>query len=358
MQSNSINAGAGAGFPTARTLNRPFSVENDGTRLIVPDQLNHRVLIWNSFPTQNQQAADVVLGQPDMISAVINNTPGSPGTVSARGVNFPLTAYSNGERLFILDELNHRVLIWNSFPTQNQQPADLVLGQPNLDSNSANNTPGSPGTVSAQGLNTPLGLTSDGQRLFIVDSGNSRVLIWNNLPTTNQAPADIVLGQSSMSGSGGGTTSQKFSNPYFIAVCGQKLLVGDRNNNRVLIWNSIPTQMQQPADIVLGQPDMVTSTANNTPGSPGTVSAQSLSFSASVNYDCVRVFVGDLANHRVLIWNSFPTQNQQAADVVLGQPDFLSNTPNNGGVSSRSFQNPTGSSSNAGMRGIWKPGGY
>jgi len=32
----------------------------------------------------------------------------------------------------VADTQNNRVLIWNSIPTQNNQPADLVLGQPNL----------------------------------------------------------------------------------------------------------------------------------------------------------------------------------------------------------------------------------
>ena len=36
---------------------------------------------------------------------------------------------------------------------------------------------------------------SDGQRLFIADGGNDRVLVYNTIPTTNGAKADIYLGQ-------------------------------------------------------------------------------------------------------------------------------------------------------------------
>jgi hypothetical protein len=36
----------------------------------VTDYLNHRVLIWSSVPTSNGQPADLVLGQTDMASAV------------------------------------------------------------------------------------------------------------------------------------------------------------------------------------------------------------------------------------------------------------------------------------------------
>ena len=35
-----------------------------------------------------------------------------------------------------------------------------------------------------------------------------------------------------------------------------------------------------------------------------------------------KLYVADTQNYRVLIWNSFPTTNNQAPDVVLGQPDF------------------------------------
>ena len=34
----------------------------------------NRVLIWNSIPTTNGAAADVEIGQPDMVSSVANNS--------------------------------------------------------------------------------------------------------------------------------------------------------------------------------------------------------------------------------------------------------------------------------------------
>ena len=38
-------------------------------------------------------------------------------------------------------------------------------------------------------------MLSDGTRLFIADGGNDRVLVFNHIPTQNGAEADIVLGQ-------------------------------------------------------------------------------------------------------------------------------------------------------------------
>ena len=46
--------------------------------------------------------------------------------------------------------------------------------------------------------------------------------------------------------------------PTAVATDGRNLAVADTANNRVLLWKSIPTQIGQPADIVVGQPDFVT----------------------------------------------------------------------------------------------------
>ncbi len=43
---------------------------------------------------------------------------------------------------------------------------------------------------------SPTSVTSDGTRLFVTDLGYNRVLIWNTIPTTNQAPANVEIGQS------------------------------------------------------------------------------------------------------------------------------------------------------------------
>lgn len=48
-------------------LNHPNGIASDGTHFVVCDTWNNRILIWNSFPTENTQA-DVVLGQKDFTS--------------------------------------------------------------------------------------------------------------------------------------------------------------------------------------------------------------------------------------------------------------------------------------------------
>ena len=43
-----------------------------------------------------------------------------------------------------------------------------------------------------------------------------------------------------------------------------------------------------------------------------------------------KVYVVDQGNNRVLIWNSLPRDTGQPADVVIGQKDFTSRSPNMG----------------------------
>ena len=69
--------------------------------------------------------------------------------------------------------------------------------------------------------------------------------------TTGQDAA-VLLGAVDFNESGG---AGLFNHPKGIATDGQRLLMADGNNNRVLLWTSLPTG-DVPADLVLGQPDM------------------------------------------------------------------------------------------------------
>jgi sugar lactone lactonase YvrE len=91
------------------------------------------------------------------------------------------------------------------------------------------------------------------------------------------------------------------------------------------------------ADRVLGEPDFTTAT-------PGHSSTQiSTAYGLGVDRRTGRIYVADTTNNRVLSWpNAASFTNGETADKVFGQPDFLSNTPNNGGVSPSSLSAPRG----------------
>ena len=47
--------------------------------MYVADLGQNRVLVWNNIPTTNGAAADLAIGQPDLVSAIDNNSFNSTG---------------------------------------------------------------------------------------------------------------------------------------------------------------------------------------------------------------------------------------------------------------------------------------
>ena len=77
--------------------------------------------------------------------------------------------------------------------------------------------------------------------------------------TPSVGQASLVLGQPNFATTTNPYTTQSgFRNPTMVASDGKILVVADTDNNRVLIWNTIPTTIDQPADIVLGQTNFTT----------------------------------------------------------------------------------------------------
>ncbi len=94
------------------------------------------------------------------------------------------------------------------------------------------------------------------------------------------------------------------------------------------------------ADGVLGQPDYDSSAQNN-----GGVSSTSLNAPGFLTLGpSGKVFVADSKNHRVLRWSSVnAAMDGSAAEAVLGQADFTSNSANRGGVAAaNTMYEPTG----------------
>jgi hypothetical protein len=157
--------------PGASTLWNPTGVWTDGTRLLVADNYNHRVLLWNQFPTTQGQPADVVLGQTSFST--------NAATTTATGMNTPSYVTATALQLFVTDTQNHRVLVWNQLPTTHGAAADLVLGQADFTS-AVPYDPATGGDPSARSLNQPAGVFVAWPRVLVSDSGNHRVLVYES----------------------------------------------------------------------------------------------------------------------------------------------------------------------------------
>ena len=283
--------------PIATGMNEPTGVASDGTHLAVADTLNNRVLIWNTLPTTMNQPPDVVVGQTSFTTNVF---PGdTPTATSLRGPN---GVWIQNGQLFVADTQNDRVLIYNSIPTSNGAAADIVLGQPNMTTYVQVNIADQTTSAASNNLLTPVSVTSDGTRLFVADLGFNRVLIWNTIPTTNQQPADVEIGQPDTTT---GISDDAFSVPT--------------------TYTGTPPP---PETAVLCTVTNGVDT-NNNPTYPS-LCEYTLSFPRFALSDGTNLYIADGGNDRVLIYTPIPTANAAAANIVLGQTDFVTDAPTDG----------------------------
>jgi hypothetical protein len=320
FSSDDQNAG---GAVSARTLNYPLGKVAIGPQgeLFVADTMNHRVLRYALPPPTANAAADLVLGQTGFDQDTMQT--------SREGLSRPSDVAILGTRLAVADSGNRRVLLWNTLPTASGTPPDVVIGQADFNSSTSG--------CDARGFaySVHVAFSPDG-KLLVVDEDNHRLLIWNQVPAANGTPADLVIGQSGFERcaanddnqdgvSDDQTSARTLWYPGDVWTDGQRLVVSDSVNARVLIWNHFPTTHFQPADLVLGQSDFAHGMDNddNQDGTrDGTPSARTLNSPSSVHSNGVQLVVADYDNNRVLIWDRFPTTSFQPADRVLGQSNF------------------------------------
>ena len=206
---------------------------------------------------------------------------------------------------------------YNSGSLQNYQASSLILGQPSttsdtdaVDQDSLRfGSYGGSVAVSASG------------RVAVADTNSNRVLIWDSYAAlATGAAANYVLGQPNFTdGSGRAVAATSMLSPVAVAWYGQKLLVGDTSNNRILIWNN-PVTNYAAADLVLGQG---TSFTTSTSG----VSLTKFKSITAIYVTAAGVIVAaDPDNHRVMVWTTFPTVSGASAAFVLGQPNATTGT--------------------------------
>lgn len=247
-QADLVSGSANRGVfpPTANTFSFPSGVATLGSRLYVSDLGNHRTLGFNAVPTSADTGANFVVGQSSFAGA-------GTGTTANR-FNSPRGAGAGNGLLAIADQNNHRVQLFNPAPTSSDPSATVALGAAGTASQGNQN-------CTASDLNGPITAAVVNNRVIVADSGNGRVLIWNSIPSASYAAADIVIGKATKTGCGGSApAANSLASPFGVWSDGTRLLVVDRNNSRVLLWNTFPTTDGQAADVALGQPSLTDST--------------------------------------------------------------------------------------------------
>jgi hypothetical protein len=242
--------------------------------------------------------------------------------------HWPWGVWTNGEKVALSSTRGGGVLIWNQFPTRDNQPADLVLR-------------------GGGKLGTPRTITSDGKRLIVGDH-NPRMggvgggtFFWKTFPTTDDQPFDFYRTEPGQTGGPWlrgcftregrlllmGSTLHTWSafpedakdEPDFSlrgynfwsgdhtgVAAGDRIYIVTGNANKVVVYNSIPAKPNQLPDFAIGSPDLETNTlethfiiSNPAPASNGK-----------------SLFVASDMDRKLYVWKKLPDQSGAHPDLV------------------------------------------
>jgi hypothetical protein len=261
---NSRNTACGGG--SAGPANRcglafPSEVELDAAnnRLYVADTDNHRVLVFNlGAGITSGMAATVALGQPNLTTAT-PNTPcggGTTTTPNACGMASPAAlTFDAAGRLFVGELDNRRVTMFTTTTLTSGMAATRVLGQPGFTTATANTACGG-GASGEQNTNacgfgmygTYVELDEAHQKLFVSDTSNHRIVVFDVTTVVNGEAAVAVLGQSTLTRGydpttpalGGATTRDRLVMPNGLDYdrTSDRLVVADGGNHRLEVFSA------------------------------------------------------------------------------------------------------------------------
>ncbi len=347
LSDGDINSGGGAtansvGFNTAGVGYGTTAVDDVNHRLFVTDPNNNRVLVFNldsvNLPVNNLagHTAAIVLGQPGMESS-------DPGT-SINTMNHPVgLAYdSDHDRLFVADQNNMRVLVFDGGNLSDGVDASSVLGEPDFDTVNTGNT------ISDSQIGTVNQIAYDDihDRLFVTDfttagigGAASRILVYNTsaLSPTGNVAEDVIGAPDFTSGAQDltATSLNRFAYPTGVTYDpdGDRIFVSDNSlgiggaGTRILAFD---TSALTPT----GDPNAVATIDS------GSDDFTSLFYSTNpLGQPNNRLFAFNTENNRVLIFDALSLSSTPVA--VLGQADF---TDTSSGVDNGQLLAPTGGS--------------
>ena len=269
------------------TMDWPVAVATDGTRIIVTDTYNDRLLVWNNFPTRNGQPADFE----------IKDAGRGPDVDPKRAMGWPWAVWTDGEKLVAAATGSSKVVIWTTFPTKKDQPADISLTLPDS-------------------FGTPRTIGSDGKHLVVGDH-NVKVkgkegqgnFFWKKFPTRDDQPYDFLI----MSGEEapknpvhGKKMSEIFWGPVFTPE-GKLIALGER----LYVWNSFPENENDLPDISVGafQSGMSGYKFIGGDGSGVAIMAE-------------KVYLSLYNGNKIVAYNSLPLSSEQKPDFAVGSPDI------------------------------------
>ena len=256
-------------------MNWPVGVATDGTRLVVADCWNNRLLVWSKYPTTNGAPADFQI------------------QATRKGedlIRMPYSAWTDGQVLAVANRGSGELLIWHGFPQKDRNP-DVVFGD-------------------SGDLGGPRYLASDGRRLVVASydpfrhSSEHATFFWSSIPRSDSDEYDFFMQKPSWFASFPNHSSVMLRGVFgpqgkFLALSEEGLLYG---------WSALPSHPEEAPDLFSGL-DGLKFQAGDTSG---------------------LVYVGDtlylslMNGNRILGFQDLEAIRRQEADFVIGSksPDI------------------------------------
>jgi uncharacterized protein (TIGR03437 family) len=307
---NSVNLIEGREFFFLSGGGVAIDTKSDPPHLYVADPPNNRILGFADFRKVNPgDRADLVIGQADFFSALINFPKNDTAQLNDQGLNFPVgvAVDSNGD-LWVADNNNGRVLRFPKPFAQGQtsaERANLVIGQPNFFTHITD--------ASSQTMRSPFGIAfSQDGHLLVSDTIFNRVLFFlkpRGGDFVNGQSASEVFGQPDFGPPSQTLAANILASPRNIAVDGSdRLFVTDPGNNRVVVYRNVPTAGNDPSPTLSITDD----------GNGGGLNAPQ---GVIVNQATNEIWVADSFNNRVLRYPTpdLVTSNNKANVIFQSQ---------------------------------------
>ena len=350
MGTNAINVIGQTSFTscsngsTTSTLYGPtdLAINTTTNKLYVADSHNGRVMVFDLSSLTDGMNAAQVFGKPSFT----NVNSGRTTSTMFRNVNNEspggVTIDTASNTLYVTDTSNQRLLVFDaSTTTVAGANAQNVLAQVNF-------TDGGTAVTTQSGFWTASGLnfSQSAEYIYVADSNNLRVMIFDLNSITNGENAVDGLGQLDGSNNPVYTTSYQhntaphsgglnYPRSEVVDHIHHHLFSSDTTNNRILVFDldNNDNLVDLTADHVIGQTnfsDKSSATAAGRFNAP-----EHLDFNAASS----TLFVSDKSNHRVLVFDVNEIVDGEDAVNVFGQSDFVTGSS---GVTQSKLSSPTG----------------
>lgn len=250
-------------------MNWPVGVATDGTRLVVADCWNDRLLVWSKFPTSNGAPADFQIR-------------------AARGgeslVRMPYSAWTDGQVLAVANRGSGALLVWHGFPQEDRAPDVVFSGSGDLGG--------------------PRYLASDGRRLVVASYDSFRhspdhaTFFWSSVPRSDSEKYDFFMQKPSWFGGLPNHRSALLRGAFgpqgrFLALSEEGLLYG---------WSALPSHPEEAPDLFAGL-DGLKFQAGDTSG---------------LVYVGETLYLSLMNGNRILGFQDLEAVRRQEADFVIG----------------------------------------